>query len=301
MPVKDSADFIRIVQEPDSGSNNYKVLEYFKDGKRKLVGEVSSFEPTLVFEGAAAAFRNNGSKLYLKNYINGVLVGNAYYYYPNGKLQMIREYSNLLSDKNKVAPPVGYMEEFVSYNKTSYYRVIKYLDSIGIQSVTDGNGYCRDTGDDGVSYEQGYYRNGVKDSIWKGISDKSKFPFDETYELGKFISGRLNMPDGNIIAYLKIFELPTYKGGISAFSKYLSSKITYPSDAVRQRISGRVILSFVVEKNGELTDIKCLQPLWPSLDAEAIQVLKKSGKWMPGKYRGLPVRIVFTQPIAFAL
>lgn len=287
--IKDSADFIRVIQEPDSGSVNFKILEFYKNGSKKLIGEVSSFDPKIIYEGSILSFDSKGKKVSLINYLKGDPINSAYYYYPNGKLKKLIEYGT------------SGMEEFVSYNKYYHYKMIAYFDSLGVQNVNHGNGYCIEVDPKDKTFEEGLYKDGLRDSIWKGVSDTSHSVFEEIYKEGKLISGVLTKTNGQVFTYSKVFILPAYKGGVAAFSRYLANHIKYPMDAFNGNISGYVHLSFVVEKDGTLTDFKVLQHVWPSMDAEALRVLKGSRDWEAGKYRGVPVRVVFIQPIAFKL
>ncbi|WP_158826088.1 energy transducer TonB [Mucilaginibacter lacusdianchii] len=91
--------------------------------------------------------------------------------------------------------------------------------------------------------------------------------------------------------------LPEPIGGTAAWSKFLQRTLRYPSTEAQ----GRVIISFVVEKDGSLTDITVLKGVSPELDNEALRVLKKAPAWKPGIQNGRPVRVKFTVPIVFQL
>lgn len=91
------------------------------------------------------------------------------------------------------------------------------------------------------------------------------------------------------------------KNGFAAFYKNISKQLNYPTQARRMNIEGKVILQFVVEKDGSLTDIKVIRSIGGGCDEEAVRVLKKAPKWNPGKQRGNAVRVRRTIPIKFAL
>lgn len=91
--------------------------------------------------------------------------------------------------------------------------------------------------------------------------------------------------------------LPEPVGGTAAWSKFLQRNLRYPETENQ----GRVLISFVVEKDGHLTDITLLKGIAPELDAEALRVLKKAPSWKPGMQNGRPVRVKFTVPIVFQL
>ena len=96
-------------------------------------------------------------------------------------------------------------------------------------------------------------------------------------------------------------DMPAFPGGMEAMIQFLSSNITYPADAQKQKVDGRVLVNFVVEKDGSITEVKVLKPGFPSLDAEAIRVVKAIPKWKPGYQNGRAVRVLFTLPINFSL
>lgn len=96
-------------------------------------------------------------------------------------------------------------------------------------------------------------------------------------------------------------QAPEFPGGQSELMKYLSSSIRYPEIAVENGIQGRVIVQFVVERDGSATQVEVARGVDPSLDKEAIRVVKEMPKWKPGQQRGKPVRTKFTLPVQFRL
>ena len=96
-------------------------------------------------------------------------------------------------------------------------------------------------------------------------------------------------------------DMPAFPGGMEAMIQFLSSNIQYPADAQKQKVDGRVLVNFVVEKDGSITEVKVIKPAFPSLDAEAIRVVKAMPKWKPGYQKGRAVRVLFTLPINFSL
>ncbi len=96
-------------------------------------------------------------------------------------------------------------------------------------------------------------------------------------------------------------KMPEYVGGIDKLFKYLSANIKYPEDARRVGIEGKVHVQFVVNKNGEIKDVKILHGVNKWLDEEALRVVKGMPKWEPGKQHGKPVSVYYTLPISFKL
>ncbi len=98
-----------------------------------------------------------------------------------------------------------------------------------------------------------------------------------------------------------VAESPEFSGGMKAWAKFLNNNLNYPAAARENNIQGRVILSFVIEKDGTLSQIKVVQGIGGGCDDEAIRVLKKAPKWTPGRQNGQAVRVQFTLPIYFKL
>jgi protein TonB len=94
---------------------------------------------------------------------------------------------------------------------------------------------------------------------------------------------------------------PQFPGGMDAWSKFLSKNLRYPSLAVENNITGRVTVSFVIETNGEITNLKVLRGIGAGCDEEAIRVIKKSPLWSPGIQNGRKVRVSYIMPIVFRL
>ena len=96
-------------------------------------------------------------------------------------------------------------------------------------------------------------------------------------------------------------KMPEYPGGQAALFEYLSKNVKYPADAEKQKIEGRVLVSFVVNTDGSITDISVERKAFPSLDAEAVRVISGMPKWIPGEQKGQKVRVKYTVPLNFHL
>lgn len=96
-------------------------------------------------------------------------------------------------------------------------------------------------------------------------------------------------------------EMPSFPGGQGALIQYLSSNIKYPVVAQENGVQGRVIVSFVVERDGSISDVKVARSVDPSLDREAQRVVKSMPRWSPGKQNGSTVRVKYTVPVVFRL
>jgi protein TonB len=96
-------------------------------------------------------------------------------------------------------------------------------------------------------------------------------------------------------------SMPGFPGGDEARIKYLNENINYPQMARESGIQGRVFVTFVVERDGSVTDVRVLRGIGGGCDEEAVRVIKNMPKWNPGKQRGKPVRVQFNMPILFKL
>ncbi len=96
-------------------------------------------------------------------------------------------------------------------------------------------------------------------------------------------------------------EQPMFPGGMEALMNYLRKDMKYPKEAQDKGIQGRVIVQFVVNKDGSICDAKVVKPVDPLLDAEALRAVNAMPKWTPGKQKGEPVRVRFTLPLSFHL
>lgn len=96
-------------------------------------------------------------------------------------------------------------------------------------------------------------------------------------------------------------DMPEFPGGEEALRRYIARNVSYPDYAKKNGIQGKVYVSFVVEKDGSVGRSKVVRGVAPSLDAEALRVMKESPKWTPGKQRGQAVAVSYTVPINFAL
>ena len=96
-------------------------------------------------------------------------------------------------------------------------------------------------------------------------------------------------------------EMPHFPGGAAALQAFLSSNTKYPVVAQENGVQGRVIVSFVVERDGSITDVKVVRSVDPSLDREASRVVRSMPRWSPGKQNGSAVRVKYTVPVVFRL
>ena len=104
------------------------------------------------------------------------------------------------------------------------------------------------------------------------------------------------------VVFVVVESMPEFPGGQQALFRFLSENVKYPVIAQENGIQGRVICQFVVNKDGSIVDVEVARSGGdPSLDKEAVRVIKSMPKWKPGKQRGKPVRVKYTVPVNFKL
>jgi periplasmic protein TonB len=101
--------------------------------------------------------------------------------------------------------------------------------------------------------------------------------------------------------FVVVEEMPEFPGGELALRKYIASAIKYPTVAQENGIQGTVFVSFVVDRDGGVSNVKVVRGVDPSVDKEAIRVVSSLPKWKPGKQRSKPVRVSYSVPIHFRL
>jgi TonB family protein len=276
----EDADYIRVFSQPDSGSTFYNVAEYYKDKTPRFVGK-SSKPNIVIYEGQCRHYYPSGKRMDIATYKAGLRDGDSYEYYKNGKLYLHKTYA---AGKELL--------------------VMDCADSTGKVLLANGNGthiiYDRDFKN---IIEQGEIKDGLKTGEWKGKAQfaNNVLTFNEDYNTGKLVAGKSVDQDGANFDYTQREIQPTFKGGITGFSRFLSDVVRYPEWARKNRIEGRVLVGFVVKLDGSLGDFKVIESPDEQMSAEAIRVLKVSPKWGVGIFYGKTVPVYYTVPITFKL
>jgi len=277
---RDSADYIRIVSEPESETDLYDVKEYYKNGVLKLTGKSSMIYPRSL-TGQCMSYFPSGKKKQYANYKLGHLDGDVYDYYPNGRVYLYKKY---IYDKN-------------NYFDTNY-LILACNDSTGRELTVDGNGsYIGYDAAFKEIQEKGDVKAGLKDGKWTGNNgdQKNYITFSEEYAGGKLVSGQSTDRDNKTVNYTEQDHEPQYKGGIGAFYQYLISNI-WPT-RIPIETKNMVVVSFIVEKDGIITDAKIARTSNDDLSKQALKVLKLSSKWVPGLQHGRAVSAQYSVPV----
>jgi periplasmic protein TonB len=125
---------------------------------------------------------------------------------------------------------------------------------------------------------------------------------DETTEIQEYIPIEI---DEEVVEEAPIFtvveSMPEFPGGLQELYNFLGNNIKYPVMAKESGIQGRVFVTFVVERDGSITDVRIIRGIGGGCDEEAIRVVESMPKWQPGKQRGKPVRVQYNLPVRFTL
>ena len=105
----------------------------------------------------------------------------------------------------------------------------------------------------------------------------------------------------DMYVYSNVDQMPSFPGGQGAMMQWISGNTRYPAIAAENGVQGRVVVRFVVEKDGSISDVHVTSPVDPSLDREALRVIKAMPRWIPGKRNGSAVRVKLTVPVTFKL
>ena len=281
--TKDSADFFLVILPPDTSvdKNLFIVKEFYRNGKIRLMGNSTTNNLSLKFQGPQITYFPNGHKMRVKNFENGEPLGDETEYYPNGKF----------------------------YNKKSYTKTVTEETQLLLKDCSDSTGKVLAQNGNGTwikffnenfnkAYIEGQITNGLEEGSWHGwLNDGLSCIY--TYKKGKIVSSNSDNPgDENTAGF---YTTPVYPGGIETFMKFIMTNIKYPPIARRNGTQGRVIVSFVVERDGTLGDVKVARGIGDGCDEEAVRVVKLSPLWKPGYTGSEPVRVAYSVPISFNL
>lgn len=266
--------YYRVVEYENLENEEYNFKIFYKSGKIYKEGKTRS-KTALLESGLITTFFENGNKKEEYFMEKGSLSGNKTAWYENGVKKYIKEYF-----KDKI-------------NVKASEKIIQFWNADNVQKVTDGKGYFEDT--ENGSYEKGMLENGVRVGKWEGSDEKFKITFKEEYENGKLINGVSTDSISVEHRYTIVQEGAKPRKGYEHFYKYIGKKFKFSKKTEGK--GGKIILTFIVEKDGSISDIKVLRSAGEDLDNEAIRVVKAYPDWEPGNYRGRVARVLYSIPI----
>ncbi len=266
----------------------------------------------------SALNNSNFPLLFISWFENGQLrdreVNNKkYYYYPNGRIYKLIEKDITKSIEKEITITKefewhanGQLFSVIERNVSKELNEEKYIsvwDTLGNQVVKNGNGTCslylyklKD-----AIKEHGTIKDGQKEGQWVGKTIENKTAYIEYYEKNNLVKGTAYTEVDSVV-YETIEEMAEFKGGLKSFANFLQRNLSYPKQARKENIEGKVYVQFIVCTDGTLCDYKVVKGIGGGCDEESVRVLQKSsGKWMAGKQRGKAVRSKFTIPISYVL
>lgn len=276
---KDSAQFIRFLIYPDGSGAGEKAIfaDLYMSGKPKMAGWTTARNAyvELALQDTCTEFYENGNMKSQKLYDRSNIIGDEYNYFPNGRL-----YTVITHSKNG-----------------TLYNICH--DTSGSYTANNGNGkWITYDKDFKTVLEEGEISAGDKNGEWK-FNDKGQIK-TAVFSNGKFVSGDPGFSDANRV-YSAADEAAQFNGGTIGFYNFIARNLRYPGKARERDIQGKVILQFIVEKDGSLTNFKTLSSPDESLTIEALRVMKACPNFLPAKVRGVPVRSLYTIPLSFSM
>jgi protein TonB len=173
-------------------------------------------------------------------------------------------------------------EEFAHIRKRTYNGISEYFDK---------NGHL---------LMHAEYADGQRNGELRRYYPSGQLKRRERYAANKRSSGECFAADGKLVPFFEFEMMPRYPegdGSPQAIVAAIARNFRYPKDARRQRIEGRLLVSFDVLKDGSVADVEVKKPFFPSIDAEAIQAVRKLKRFVPGTQDGEPVKVRFVAPL----
>ena len=201
-----------------------------------------------------------------------------------GKYIVMADYDGAMEFAQKfITQGMSYMEQEFHVNKVSETDVESFVSSVQAPSIFDV--WVKFTGEE---WPRCYFFN----------TSKYKYPIETFTVTSTHVATNTQ---NNETVYDQADQMPSFPGGAGAMMTWLSQNIHYPAVALNNRVQGHPIVSFVVEKDGSISNVKIARSVDPALDREAVRVVSSMPNWNPGMKNGMPVRVKYTVPIMFRL
>lgn len=176
---------------------------------------------------------------------------------------------------------------------TGSFKSSKELKKHGEFRYYDEKGNLRSTGT---------YKKNEQHGEWEYFHNNGKVSSKEEYKKGELVAFRFFEEDGSEKQGVYNYDVfPSYTGGMDSLYSFLSNIIEYPEYAVENNIQGQVVVAFVVEDDGSITNVSVVSPVHYLLDSEAERAVKSMPSWNPGRQHNRPIRTSYTLPVDFYL
>jgi TonB family protein len=280
---RNNADYIILSITPVDNSPGNIIKEYYPNGNSKLIGtgyiNSNGYVAKLKFIGPYIEFYPNGHKKSMGYYKDGNLFGLLRNYYPNGKLSDMQ-----IDTGGKLAR-----------------RLIECRDTAGNILAENGKGKW-------ITYDYSFKaivtEGNIVDSLKEGEWDSfigNKIISRSNYSKGKFVSGIYYGSNGKPYPFNDSEIEPRFSTKPDGLDNFLSLNIKYPLVDRDNNIEGKVILKFIVERDGRISNLKVLSAPDETLSDEAVRVIKLMPPWIPALRDGMPVRAEYIVPVNFSL
>jgi antitoxin component YwqK of YwqJK toxin-antitoxin module len=271
---KEKADFVRQILPPDPevDKKTSTVLDFYMNGNKKLIAHTRDAGTSESLYGSYIEYFKDGNRKSIRNYNNGAIVGDAVFYYPNGQ----------------------------TYYTTNNNRIVQSFDANGNAIAENGNGRWVIYNDNFKVIAEGAIVNGKQNGEWTGF-DANGVKTTGIYKNGTLVSGNLFANDNKVYENCKDFDTQaSFCGGEEKLGNFLSRNTRHSKSIQSKNIDGSVLMNFIIEKDGSLSNIKVAKGISADIDAEAVRVLENSPKWQPGVLYGVARRVSYMLPISFS-
>lgn len=271
----------KIIKDYNTKQKTYNVYEYYRSGSLKSEG-IYSDNSAKTKEGFFTEYYENGKEKSRVLYTQNTAYGDFISWHENGNKKVegeyiIDNYSKLISSDLKI-------------NNT--------WSENNIPEVVNGNGIYNEVLP--LESSKGEIKNGFKTNLWEGTTKVGNLAFKETYKNGKLIEGISTDSLNKTYSYKEIALQARPKKGMSDFYKTFASQVKVPE--VNGNVNEiRTILSFIVEKDGKITDIKIIKSFNEEIDNVLAKTLSKSENWFPACHRGMILKSQFTLPVTIQI
>ncbi|MDX1629237.1 MAG: TonB family protein [Fulvivirga sp.] len=264
----------------DGNYNNKEITLYYLNGSKYLKGHYTKDDSK---HGLFTFYYQNGQKMKAGRYKNGTETGKWTSWYRNGQLKDEITYGE--SEKDQSRPTI---------------TINSHYDATGSELVIDGNGKYYSYDDEGVLKAEGKVKNGKRTGRWLGYRD-GRLYYKEDYKNGNLNIGESYDEQGKLYHYKEVEVSAQPKKGLEGFYKYVARKLKYPQKARRLGIEGKVYVQFIVNEQGELTEVEVIKGIGAGCDLEAARVIKSAPSWYPPTQRGQNVKQRIILPLVFKL
>ncbi len=267
---KNGASFFRVGAVDSLGMFTDRIYDFHIDSIKQMKGQYSKG----MKDGVFFYFHRNGYYETAGMYNNDVPVGKWQHFYANKQLKMEERYD------------------------MGNHTVENFWDESGLQTIKNGNGIFYEKHDAITFKETGYYKNGLKDSIWKGFLPDGELTYTEWYKAGQLIKGeKINAT--KIINYTNLYIGPQPIMGDDAYQAYLAENLKYPPAAIKNKIAGKVLVQVTIDTTGAVTYCEPVNKIGYGCDEEALRLIKQGSAFLPATMRGERIKSQTTIVVEF--